>query len=47
MSFPDLHSDLHMSQANMSSGNNQSDVALNCGVGGGVLVGEEHALDKN
>mmetsp|Transcript_17565 Transcript_17565/g.30967 ORF Transcript_17565/g.30967 Transcript_17565/m.30967 type:complete len:674 (-) Transcript_17565:400-2421(-) len=47
MSFPKLHSDLHMSQINMSSGNNQSGVALNCRVGSGVLAGEEHVLDQN
>lgn len=46
MSSPDLHSDLHMSQANMSSGNNQNGVALNYGVGVRVLAGEEHALDE-
>ena len=46
-SFPELHSDLHTSQANMSSGNNQSMVALNCDVGSGVLAVEEHALDEN
>lgn len=47
MSFPKLHSDLHMSEINMSSGNNQSGVALNCRVGSGVLAGEEHVLDQN
>mmetsp|Transcript_17566 Transcript_17566/g.30973 ORF Transcript_17566/g.30973 Transcript_17566/m.30973 type:complete len:667 (-) Transcript_17566:429-2429(-) len=48
MSFPKLHSDLHMSQANMSSGNdNQSGVALNFGVGTGVMAREEHVLDES